>query len=81
MKSMSEELERERLVIAAASAIRRAEAAEAEVTRLRGLVKDAEWTGKPGYGDHVWCPWCSRDDDKKPHRDGCPAFTPSGCVK
>lgn len=55
----------------------------AEVRRLAALIKDAEWCGP---GERVYsCPWCDTnyrpDEDRQPHRDWCPAFTPDGSVR
>jgi hypothetical protein len=50
--------------------------AEAEVTRLQALIKDAEWASGGGYEDEPHCPWCGQyrygyeGDEPTP----CPAF-------
>ncbi len=58
-------------------------AALAEIRRLRGLVKDAEWTGEDG-GLHC-CPWCFATVASGLGHDAstghCPAFTPDGKVR
>lgn len=54
----------------------------AEVRRLKGLVKVAEWSDYfevPG-GDEGVCPWCQRMKHAG-HAAGCPAFTPDGAVR
>ena len=56
-----------------------------EVTRLRALVKEAEYArGKivPNYEDtdmECSCPWC--DSAGLPHKADCRAFTPEGVVR
>lgn len=49
----------------------------AEVRRLRGLIKKAEWSSREQTG--CYCPWCDHYADGK-HTD-CPAFTESGEVR
>lgn len=53
----------------------------AEVRRLRGLVKRAEFGCVDDYGR--FCPWCDDGGDHEPerHAANCPAFTPSGDVR
>lgn len=47
----------------------------AEIERLNGLIKQAEWAGDRGVecGD---CPWCGASEmyDKQRHEPDCPAF-------
>jgi hypothetical protein len=47
----------------------------AEIERLQGLIKQAEWAGERGVesGD---CPWCGASAmyDKNRHEPTCPAF-------
>lgn len=55
----------------------------AEIERLRGLIKAAEWSAKSvSWTDappdiEPECPWCSRGDEHV----GCDAFTESGDVR
>lgn len=53
----------------------------AEVRRLRGLVKQAEFSN--AYGDfNGTCRWCGKDPTLgNAHEDNCPAFTPDGSVR
>lgn len=46
----------------------------AEVRRLQGLVKQAEWKGGDGYAYVVICPWCSARAVDEKHKPTCPAF-------
>lgn len=51
----------------------------AEIERLRGLIKNAEYTDT-GYSAGVYtCNWCFEEHPK--HAENCPAFTPDGEVK
>lgn len=51
-------------------------AALAEIRRLRGLVKEAEWSnGIECFHCNAWVP------DSPKHDADCPAFTPDGEVK
>lgn len=61
----------------------------AEVRRLRGLIKQAE-TAAGHYEPYNsvsdgHCPWCDAfggwSIPTKPHKPGCPAFTPDGSVR
>jgi len=57
----------------------------AEVRRLRGLVKIAEWLG-PDMGRKTYsCPWCEAcfapDEDRAYHDADCPAFAATGDVR
>lgn len=61
----------------------------AEVRRLRGLIKAAEWfAGVGGYDSESGCPWCESDGfypssklGHGRHAADCPAFTPDGRVR
>jgi hypothetical protein len=53
----------------------------AEVMRLRGLIKQAEWFSGIGYHDNEsGCPWCEADGYGK-HNPNCPAFDIDGTVR
>lgn len=69
---------------------RKAKELAAEVLRLRGLIKSAEWYG--GCGDmhesETGCPWCDSDGFYQSskfghgcHAEDCPAFTTTGEVR
>lgn len=65
----------------------------AEIQRLRGLIKKAEWESYAECmdGDEGVCPWChvlraqgvvsETHDRTDSHYPNCPAFTESGEVK
>lgn len=55
----------------------------AEVRRLRGLIKSAEWESEwsQSIGGGSCCPWCDSGKGYHPHDVDCPAFTPDGRVK
>lgn len=58
----------------------------AEVRRLRGLIKSAEFCGLTEWTTQAreCCPWCAynaRMDTKRKHAPECPAFTESGAVR
>jgi hypothetical protein len=61
----------------------------AEVRRLRGLIKKAEWySGAGGFESEHGCPWCDSDGYYESshvghgkHQEDCPAFTRNGDVK
>ena len=58
----------------------------AEIERLRGLIKAAEWSGyhETPRGDEGVCPWCDVEFYTRPegeHAIACPAFTESGDVR
>jgi hypothetical protein len=59
----------------------------AEVRRLRGLIKSAEWFH---YDDVKMCPWCGASEVRelygidraaRLHESDCPVFTPDGDVR
>lgn len=57
----------------------------AEVRRLQGLIKQAEWSGSGAGQGQVWeeCPWCrglleAYGDQPAGHTPTCPAFGHSG---
>lgn len=56
---------------------------KAEIARLRGLVKDAEWLGWSAVvrvdRTDTCCPWCGALKGEK-HVE-CAAFTPDGVVR
>lgn len=56
----------------------------AEVRRLQGLIKQAEWDGHPGWDENFRsCPWCGASGPfcvETPHDPTCPAFPPSGAT-
>jgi hypothetical protein len=52
-----------------------------DISRLRALVKSAEFASS-SYAPDAFCPWCGRDnDDKRGHMDDCAAFAPDGAVR
>lgn len=51
----------------------------AEVERLRGLIKNAEYTDVGYWASFDACNWCSHESPG--HDIDCPAFTPEGEVK
>lgn len=53
---------------------------QADVARLRALIKMREWSA--GF-DAMDCPWCggTSDTPHTGHRPDCPAFTPGGEVR
>lgn len=58
----------------------------AEVRRLKGLVKGAEWSGYAEClgGDEGVCPWCGNMRASlvgATHAATCHAFTPDGAVR
>lgn len=58
----------------------RIEELEAEVERLRSLVKLAEFNDR--WRDDYHCPWCGVMQTRAPmHAADCPAFTPGGEVR
>ncbi len=56
----------------------KAKASEAEVTRLKALVKEVEF-GFGNYGDE--CRWCGAYLGGTGHMESCAGFTPEGEVR
>ncbi len=59
-----------------------ARCANAEVRRLKKLLKDAEWNAEGGHWEESACPWCYHQPyGNGKHADTCATFTPDGRVK